>query len=251
MIASIKQLALELKLGYIRSNLEEELKEAKHLKKEYEEFLNDLLSKERERQFNNGIKHRIREAKFPYKKYCVDFRKAKFSKAVKQRLEELETLDFIDSKENVILMSNPGMGKTHFAIGLGMKACLEGKKVLYTSIPNLIIELKEAISQNQLTQIKKKFEKVDLVILDEFGYVSFDKEGSEILFNLISNRISKGSIVLTTNLSFDRWDEIFQDSILTAAIVDRLAHKSHVIDMRGDSYRIEETKEWLKAKNSQ
>ena len=96
------------------------------------------------------------------------------------------------------------MGKTHFSIGLGMKACLKGKKALFTSVSNLVIELKEATSIHQLTQIKKGFEKMDVIILDEFGYVSFDKEGSEILFNLISNRINHGTIIFTTNLSFDR-----------------------------------------------
>ena len=139
------------------------------------------------------------------------------------------------------------MGKTHYASGLGMKACLENKKVLFISVPNLIIELKEAMSQNQISHYKKQFEKYDLVILDELGYVSFDKEGSEILFNLISNRINVGSILITTNLPFDRWNETFQDPILTTAIVDRLAHKSYVLNMSGESYRVEETIDWLKS----
>ena len=96
----------------------------------------------------------------------------------------------------------------------------------------------------------QRFEKYDLVILDELGYVSFDKEGSEILFNLISNRINIGSMIITTNLLFDRWEEIFKDPILTTALVDRLAYKSHLINMSGDSYRIEETMDWLKEKSS-
>ena len=171
-----------------------------------------------------------------------------FKEDIKKKFKELETLDFIESKENVILMSNPGMGKTHYASALGIKACLENKKVLFISVPNLIIELKEAMSQNQITRYKNQFERYDLVILDELGYVSFDKEGSEILFNLISNRINAGSIIITTNLLFDRWEEIFKDPILTTAIVDRLAFKSHIINMSGDSYRIKETKKWLNKK---
>ena len=142
------------------------------------------------------------------------------------------------------------MGKTHYATALGMKACLENMKVLFISVPNLIIELKEAMSHNKITRYKKSFEKYDLVILDELGYVSFDKEGSEILFNLISNRISVGSMIITTNLLFDRWEEIFKDPILTTALVDRLAYKSHLLNMSGDSYRIEETMDWLKEKSS-
>ena len=99
---------------------------------------------------------------------------------------------------------------------------------------------------HQMNAYRKKFERYDLVILDELGYISFDKEGSEILFNLLSNRNDRGSIIITSNLVFERWDEIFKDPILTGAIVDRLAHKAHVLDMSGDSYRIKETLEWLK-----
>ena len=165
------------------------------------------------------------------------------------KFEQLETLNFIENKENIILIGTPGSGKTHYSIGLGIKACLEGKSVLFVSVPNLIIELKEAMSQNRLNQYKRKFEKYSLVILDELGYISFDKSGCEILFNLLSNRTDKGSIIITTNLTFDRWNEIFKDTMLTGAIVDRLAYKAHILDLsRESSYRFEETNSWLKSK---
>lgn len=247
---TIKDLSTELKISYIKENYQEHIKVAKQTNQDYDLFLKDLLIAERNHRQNNGIKRRIRLAKFPQKKYLEDFKKAHFKEEVKAKFKELESLEFIDNKENVILMSNPGMGKSHYASGLGMKACLENKKVLFISVPNLIIELKEAMSQNQISHYKKQFEKYDLVILDELGYVSFDQEGSEILFNLISNRINVGSIIITTNLLFDRWEEIFKDPILTTAIVDRLAFKSHIINMSGDSYRIKETKEWLKEKSN-
>ena len=154
-------------------------------------------------------------------------------------------------KENIILVGTPGAGKTHYAIGLGTKACIEGKSVLFISVPNLIIELKEAMSRSQLTAYKRKFEKYDLVMLDELGYVSFDKEGCEILFNLLSNRNDKGSIIITTNLTFDRWEEIFKDAMLTGAMVDRLAYKAHILDLSRDvSHRYEETISWKNNKNT-
>lgn len=104
------------------------------------------------------------------------------------------------------------------------------------------------MSRNQLNTYKKKFEKYDLVILDELGYISFDKSGCEILFNLLSNRNDKGSIIITTNLTFDRWEEIFKDAMLTGAIVDRLAHKAHILDIsRETSHRFEETIAWIKS----
>lgn len=117
------------------------------------------------------------------------------------------------------------------------------------SVPNLIIELREALSRSALNAYKKKFEKYDLVILDELGYVSFDKEGCEILFNLLSNRNDKGSIIITTNLTFDRWEEIFKDAMLTGAMVDRLAYKAHILDISRDiSHRYEETLSWKENK---
>ena len=112
-----------------------------------------------------------------------------------------------------------------------------------------MIEIKEQMNLNQLTRYKKRFEKYDLVILDELGYVSFDKEGCEILFNLLSNRNDKGSIIITTNLTFDRWEEIFKDAMLTGAMVDRLAYKAHILDLSRDiSHRYEETLSWKENK---
>lgn len=248
---TIEQLSKELKLSYIKMNYPTLITEAKQLNQEHEVFLNEVLHKERNHRRSNGVKRRIRYARFPLKKYLEDFQVKRFQDPIKQKFKELETLDFIRQKENVILMSNPGMGKTHYAIALGIKACLENMNVLFISVPNLVIELKEAMSSNQITLYKKKFEKFDLVILDELGYVSFDKEGSEILFNLISNRITAGSMIITTNLLFDRWEEIFKDPILTTALVDRLTYKSHLLNMSGDSYRVEETIKWMKKKGKE
>lgn len=242
---SIKEDAIILKLAYTQSNYEELIKEAIDLKSTPEEFLSTVLRKEVECRQANGIQRRIRKAKFPYKKYLVDFNTKTLNKELQKKINDLKTLDFINSKENLILIGNPGTGKTHLAIALGIEACMRGMTVLFTSIPNLVIELKEAMSLNQITTYKRKFEKYDLVILDELGYVSFDKEGNEILFNLLSNRNDNGSIIITTNLVFDRWDEVFKDPVLTGALVDRLAHKAHVLDMSGESYRIKETLDWM------
>ncbi len=246
----IEQLCKDLKLSYIRENYKEHLNQAKQTNQDFESVLIELLDSERLNRKNNSITTRLRQAKFPQRKYLEDFKIARFSEDLRRKFIELESLEFIKNKENIILFSNPGMGKTHYATALGIKACLENMKVLFISVPNLVIELKEALSRNDLNQYKKKFLKYDLVLLDELGYVSFDKEGSEILFNLISNRLTVGSVIITTNLLFDRWEEIFIDPILTTALVDRLAYKSHLLNMSGDSYRVEETLDWLKQKNS-
>ena len=248
---NIKDMCGILKLSYIGNNYEEEITEAKQTNLEFEEFLTKILRQEMIQRKENGILKRIREAKFPYKKYLEDFDRKIYKKEFEAEFKELETLDFIEQKENIILIGTPGAGKTHYAIALGIKACMEGKSVLFASVPNLIIELKEAMSKSQLSVYKRRFEKFDLVILDELGYVSFDKEGCEILFNLLSNRNDKGSIIITTNLTFDRWEEIFKDAMLTGAMVDRLAYKAHILDISRDvSHRYEETASWKKSKNN-
>lgn len=201
---SISEYAQLLKLPYIRANYQSILLEAKHTNMSHHEFLETILKHESALRNQNGIHHRIRNAKFPQRKFLEDFQTEVFSSDIQRKIHELESLNFIQEKGNIILIGNPGTGKTHLATALGIKACTQGLSVLYVSVPNLVIELKEAMSRHQVAQYKRKFEKVDLVILDELGYVSFDREGSEILFNLISNRNDIGSIIITTNLTFFR-----------------------------------------------
>lgn len=145
-----------------------------------------------------------------------DFDKSKYRLELNKKFEYLETLKFVDNKENIILIGTSGCSKTHYATALGIKACIVGKNVLFTSVPNLVIELQEAMSKNQITSYKKKFEKYDLVILYELGYVSFDKIGCKILFNFLSSRNDKGSTILTTNLNFEIWEEVFKNPMLTS-----------------------------------
>ena len=169
---------------------------------------------------------------------------------VQSQYHQLCSLDFIKNKQNLILSGNPGTGKTHMSIGLGMKACQEGYHVYFAHVPNLIIELKEAKNKRILQRLKKKFEKYDLIILDELGYISFDKEGAELLFNFISSRTEQASTIFTTNLTFDGWNEIFHDPIITAAMVDRITHQSYVINMNGTSYRLRQTREFIREQQS-
>lgn len=244
---NIHDLSMQLKLPYSKAHHQEFIDEAYHTKMTHEEFLKELLSREYELRKNNGIKTRIKQAKFPYLKHLEDFDRHKYARDFWPKFDDLEKLTFIDKKENIILIGTPGSGKTHYSIGLAIKAIMEGKSVLFVSVPNLIIELKEALSHHQLTTYKRKFEKYDAVILDELGYVSFDKTGSEILFNLLSNRNDKGTIIITSNLTFDRWNEVFNDTMLTGALVDRLAHRAHILDISlENSVRYEDTIAWLK-----
>lgn len=237
----------ELKLPGIRQSFKEEAVDAGHHEITYEQFLCNLLHKEYELRLINREKSRIRTANFPFKKYLEDLIIEDLPKDAIKKIKVLKTLDFIADGHNLILAGNPGTGKTHMAIGLGIKACLEGFKVLFTTVPSLIVQLKECQSEKTLRSFENKFEKYDLVICDELGYISFDKKGAGLLFTHLSLRAGRKSTIITTNLSFDRWNEVFVDPVLTAAMIDRLTHKAYMVNMNGNSYRIKETENWNKS----
>ncbi len=235
----------ELRLPAIRNNYTTLSRQAVKEKTSYEDYLLTLLEDEFENRIKNRKTSRIRQAGFPYKKYLQDLQREELPKNAQEKIGVLESLEFIKDGQNVILAGNPGTGKSHLSIGLGIKACMEDYRVFYTSIPRLITQIRESRSEKTLRSLEGRFEKYDLVICDEFGYISFDKEGAEMLFSHLSLRAGRKSTVITTNLSFDRWSEIFGDPVLTAAMVDRLTHKAHVINMNGMSYRVKETKKWI------
>ncbi len=245
-IDKIVKFSKELRLPAIRRNISEEIKEAEKENLSYQDFLCSLLLKEYDLRVENGKKNRIRAANFPYKKYIEDLSVEDLPHDAKKKLKVLTSLDFIKNGQNVIFAGSPGTGKTHISIGLGIKAAMVGYKVLFATVPLLINRLKESRSQKTLQMFESRFEKYDLVIADELGYISFDKEGSELLFTYLSLRAGRKSTIITTNLSFERWDEIFIDSVMTAAMIDRLTHKSYMVNMNGSSYRLKETKKWLK-----
>ncbi|MGO1370211.1 MAG: IS21-like element helper ATPase IstB [Senegalia sp. (in: firmicutes)] len=244
-IDEIKKYVKELKIPGISKNLNMKIEDAYRLDQSYEDFLREIFVDAYDMRKENGKKNRIRNAKFPYKKYLDELHVEYLPEDAKKKLKELKTLNFIKESRNIILAGNPGTGKTHLSIGLGIDACNKGYKVYFTTVSLLINELKESRSEKKLYTFEKKFEKYDLIVADELGYISFDREGSELLFQFLSLRAERKSTIITTNLSFDRWNEIFNDEVLTAALIDRLTHKSYVINMNGNSYRIKETKEWL------
>lgn len=210
------------------------------------EVLLQVLIQEKEDRFIRAKQNRIRAANFPQKKLLEELNEEVLPVEAKQKLTYLKTLDFIKSGQNIILTGSPGTGKTHISIGLGMEACLAGYRVYFATVPSLINQLKEFKSERTLRSFELKFEKYDLVILDELGYISFDKEGAELLFTHLSLRAGRKSTIITSNLSFMKWEEIFQDPVLKAALTDRLTHKSHVLNMNGPSFRMKETEDWLK-----
>ena len=238
----------ELRLPVFRRDYKELATEAARQGLDYEAYLVKLMEREYELRIENRKKAQIRNARFPSKMYLSDLERDQLPPGAREKLPLLERLDFIPAAQNVILSGNPGTGKTHIAIGLGLKACMQGYKVLFTTVHRLLTQLRESHSGRTLKQVEAQFEKYDLVICDEFGYVSFDKQGSELLFNHLSLRTGRKSTIITTNLGFDRWEEIFGDHVLTAALVDRVTHKAYLVNMSGDSYRLKETEKMMNEK---
>lgn len=238
----------ELRLPVFRRDYKELATEAARQGLDYEAYLVKLMEREYELRIENRKKAQIRNARFPSRMYLSDLERDQLPSGAREKLPLLERLDFIPAAQNVILSGNPGTGKTHIAIGLGLKACIQGYKVLFTTVHRLLTQLRESHSERTLKQVEAQFEKYDLVICDEFGYVSFDKQGSELLFNHLSLRTGRKSTIITTNLGFDRWEEIFGDPVLTAALVDRVTHKAYLVNMSGDSYRLKETEKMMNEK---
>lgn len=234
----------ELRLPTFRKNYETSAVEAARDHQSFEEYLHGMMQNEYEARAENRKKAQIRQAGFPQLKYLQDLSLEDLPKEAQERLPLLERLEFIRTGRNLILAGNPGTGKTHMAIGLAIKACIEGFRVMYTTVPRMLTQIRESRSEKNLASLEHRFEKYDLVVCDEFGYISYDKEGAELLFNHLSLRAGHKSTIITTNLSFDRWPEIFGDPTLTAAMVDRLTHKAFLICMNGKSYRVKETRKW-------
>jgi DNA replication protein DnaC len=163
--------------------------------------------------------------------------------------EEICGLEFIKKKHNLMLLGAPGTGKTHLATALGLKACEQGMDVRFYRVADLVGDLEVALKQGKLQRIKRQIEKCDLLILDELGYVPFQKEGSELLFHIIADCYEKKSVIVTSNLEFGQWNRIFGDNRLTSALVDRLIHHAHVVAFTGESFRLKNALSSVKLQN--
>jgi len=235
----IKLHAKQLKLPTL-SRYEEVLRQAEEQGWAYEQFLCELMSREVEqRQLNQQVR-RMRAARFPLKKSLDDFDFKNLPHVEEAVIWQLATGEFIDRHENIIMIGNPGTGKTHLAIGLGIRLCKQKYKVLFYTAANLVTELVEARDDHRLSRLEQKLEKVDLLIVDELSYLTFSKSQSELLFHVLSIRNERGSVIITTNLEFSRWGELFPNSMLTAALIDRLTHHAHILNMNAESYRFKQ-----------
>ena len=185
---------------------------------------------------------RLKAAKFPNHKTLDSFDFTAQPSINKVLVGELMRCEYIDGRENILLVGNSGTGKTHLAVALGIAACGQGKKVRFYRVTELITQLLEAREERMLLRLKSQLSKLDLLILDELGYVPASKVGSELLFDVISTAYERHSLIVTTNLPFENWTEVLGSERLTGATLDRLTHRCHILEAGGESYRLRDAK---------
>jgi DNA replication protein DnaC len=200
--------------------------------------LSELELIEREKK---GAERRVREASFPVIKTLDSFDFKAIPSLNKRLVLELARGEYLSRRENVLAVGNSGTGKTHLAIALGLGACHEGRTVKFFTAAGLVTALTEARDDKVLLRLKKQLTHKDLVIVDEFGYVPFSKTGAELLFEFFAERYERGSVLVTTNLPFDQWTEVLGSERLTGALLDRLTHRVHILEMNGESYRFRDS----------
>jgi DNA replication protein DnaC len=215
--------------------------EATQTNARYEQYLLTLLEQEVLQREANQQKRRLLQARFPVLRTLDFFEFAAIPTLNKAKVLDLSRGEYIDKQANVILVGDVGTGKTHVAVSLGVCACRQGKRVRFYTAAGLINDLVEAQAENRLSKLQAQLLKQDLIILDEVGFIPFSQAGAQLLFQFCSARHERGSLLITTNLSFADWTQVFGDERLTAALLDRLTFHSHIVEFRGESYRFKQS----------
>jgi len=230
-----------LSLSITARDLESKMRQAKESGPSYDDFLLDLTTTELQARAENRLNRRVREAKFPLLKTLEGFNFAAVPDLDIRVIRELAGCEYIKEHRNVIFLGRSGTGKTHLATSLGIEACRNNYRTRFVSCYGLVNELIEARQEKDLRRLIGRHARYDLLILDELGYIPFSKEGAELLFQVLAERQEKGSVIITTNLGFADWTQVFGDPVMTAALLDRLTHRAHIINCQWDSYRLKES----------
>jgi DNA replication protein DnaC len=227
-----------LKLKSMKENYQKEAEDSLKSGASYEKFLCRLSEQEVLGRLNRKVQVRIKKALFPSLKTLDSFDFTALPTLDKKRVMGLMGGDYIEKAENLLAIGNSGTGKTHLSIALGMDACQQGHSVLFKTAAQLVHELTEAHDARKLLSLQRKLKGYKLLIIDELGYVPFSKTGAELLFEVFSQRYENGSLIVTSNLPFEEWPQVFGCSRLTGALLDRLTHHVHILEMNGQSYRL-------------
>ena len=231
----------QLKLTAILRSYASRAREARNAGSDYEDYLLSLIESELEARSDNRLKRRIRDARFPIIKTMEGFNFDEAESLDKRLIREMAEGTYIKEKRNIIFAGKTGTGKTHLATALGLEACRQGIRTRFVTGAGLANELIEARSERAVNRIIQKTSRFGLLVLDELGYVPFSREGSQLLFQLLAERYERASVIITTNLGFADWTQLFGDPTLTAALLDRLTHKAYIVMCDWDSYRLKES----------
>lgn len=227
----------KLRLGHAASVVEAHHQTAINLKLGYLEFLEGLVDDELQTRDKKGMDKRLRAAHFPVIKTIEEFDFDFQPKLDAMQIKALASCDFVEKHETILLVGPPGVGKSHLATALGVKACLRGYDVVFATIQNLASRLSAAMADLSIDRLIDQFVRADLIVLDELGFTPLNRVVADHLFRIVSERYERGSIIITSNKPFDLWGEMFIDPILATAVLDRLVHHAHVIPIAGESYR--------------
>lgn len=241
----------QLRLPTMLAEFEKLAREAATSQQTYEQYLLRLSDLEVAARASNALVARIKAAAFPVHKDFDTFDFTAVPSLNKPKILELARGEWIDQHYNVCLLGSVGTGKTHVATALGLAACRQGRRVRFFTAGNLVTRLEEAQKIYQLDRFLAQLDKTDLLICDELGYLSFSRGGAELLFQVFADRYERASLLLTSNLAFSDWGQVFQGERMTAALLDRLTHRCHIFELSGESYRFRESMKTKKGRKTE
>jgi DNA replication protein DnaC len=245
--AELTQSLKYLHLPTVRQCYEEVARQAERESLSYERYLHELVQRECEERQENRIAKMLRESRLPLEKSLEAFDTRRLPAKAARQLRSLLDGTFLERKDNVLVFGNPGSGKTHMLEAVGQELVRQGRRILFTTCEMLVQELLIAKRDLKLSRLIKRYSRYEGMIIDDLGYIRQSREEMEVVFTLLAERYERGSVLLTSNLPFSKWEGIFKDPMTTAAAIDRLVHHSIIVELNIPSYRLEQAKKNVQA----